>query len=59
VAVAEALVAGPREGRVVGNAILDAQAAEPAISEVHLNFAAQSTLGPDREDVAEDEHPDE
>ena len=59
VAVAKAFVAGPLEGRVVGNAILDAQAAEPAISEVHLNFAAQRTLGPYRENVAEDEHPNE
>lgn len=44
---------------MVGNAILDAESAEPAIGEVHPHLAAERALGADGEDVAEDEHSDE
>ena len=41
IAVAEALVPGTRERRVVGDRVFDAQAIEPAVSEVHLHLPAQ------------------
>jgi len=56
--LAEALVASARECRVIGNPVLDAEAAKPAVSEVHLHLAAQRALRADREHVTEDEHPD-
>ena len=55
---AKAFVAGAREGRVIGDPIFDAEAAEPAIREIKLHLAAQRALRADREHVAEDEHPD-
>ena len=57
VAVAEAFVARPREGRVVRDPVLDAQAAEPAVCQIHLHLAADRALRPDREHVPENEHP--
>ena len=55
---AKALVAGAREGGVIWNFVLDAEAAEPAIGEVDLDFPAQRPLGADAENVADDEQPD-
>jgi hypothetical protein len=43
---------------MVRNPLLNAQATEPAIGEVHLDFAAERPLRADREHVADDQHPD-
>ena len=43
---------------MIRDLVLDAQAAEPAIRQVHLHLAAQQPLRADGEHVAEDEHPD-
>ena len=56
--VAKALVAGARECGVIGDLVLDAEAAEPAIGEVQLNLPAERAFRADREHIAEDEHPD-
>ena len=56
--VAKALVAGARECGVIGDLVLDAEAAEPAIGEVQLDLAAECAFRADREHIAEDEHPD-
>ena len=58
IVLAEALVAGAREGGVIGNLVLDAETAEPAVGEVELHFAAERAFRADREHVADDEHPD-
>src|SRR5262245_15318737 len=58
VAVAEALVTGARESRVIRDLVFDAQAAEPAIGEVKLDLAAQRTFRADGEHVTDDEYPD-
>ncbi|CCB66471.1 protein of unknown function [Hyphomicrobium sp. MC1] len=59
IAVAEAFVTGTRECRVIGNFVFDAKPTEPAIREIDLNLADELSFGSDREDVAEDEHPDQ
>lgn len=56
VAVAEALVAGAREGRMIGDAVFEREAAEPAIGKVHQHFAAMRAFRADREHAAENEH---
>ena len=43
---------------MVGDLVLDAQAAEPAIGQVHLHLAAQRPFRADREHIADDQHPD-
>jgi hypothetical protein len=58
VAVAKALVAGARERRVIGDLVVDAQAVEPAVGQVHLHLTAQQPLRTDGKSVAQDEHPD-
>jgi hypothetical protein len=58
VAHPEALVAGARECRMIRDLVLDAQATEPAIGQVHLHLAAQQPLRADGKHVADDEHPD-
>jgi hypothetical protein len=58
VAVAEALVAGTRECRVIRDLVLDAQTTEPPIGEVHLYLAAQQPLRADGKHVTQDQHPD-
>jgi hypothetical protein len=45
-------------GRMIRDLVLDAQAAEPAIGQVHLRFAAQQPLRADGKHVTNDEHPD-
>src|SRR5207249_2689559 len=40
-AVAEALVAGARERRMIGDLVLDAEATEPAIGEIEPDLTAQ------------------
>ena len=47
IAIEEALVAGTRERRMIGDLVLDAEATEPAIGEVELNLAAQRAFRTD------------
>jgi len=54
----EALVVGARECGVIGDLVLDAEAAEPMVGEVQLNLAAECAFRADREHIAENEHPD-
>ena len=42
---------------MIGNLILQAEAAEPAIRQVQMHFLAQPPLGSDAEAVADDQHP--
>src|SRR5262249_48483365 len=58
ISFAEALIARPREGRMIRDSILDTELAEPSIGEVHLHFAAKQPLRADREDIPHDQHPD-
>src|SRR5215510_494334 len=58
VAVTETLIAGTRECRVVGDLVLDAQAAEPPVRQVDLNLTTEQPLRADGKNVADDEHPD-
>ena len=44
IVIPEALIARPREHRVIWNFILDAKPAEPAIRKVDLDFAAERSL---------------
>ena len=58
IALAETLVAGARERRMIRHSILDTELAEPAIGEVHLHFTADQSLRADRKDIPHDQHPD-
>jgi hypothetical protein len=58
VTVTKPFIAGTRERRVIRNLVLNAQAAEPAIRQIDLDFAAKHPLRADRERVADDQHPD-
>ncbi len=58
IAVAEPAVAVDRERRVVGNAVLQPQPAEPAIGQVELDLLAQPPFRADRIAVADQQHPD-
>src|SRR6476469_5516689 len=58
ISLAEALIAGPRERRMIRDSILDTELAEPAIGEVHLHFTAEQPLRADRKDIPYDQHPD-
>src|SRR5205823_6126914 len=58
VSLAEALVAGACKCRMIWDRMLNAELAEPAIREVHLNFATDQPLRADREDISHDQHPD-
>src|SRR5712671_7245201 len=51
ISIAETLVAGARECRMIRDSILDTELAEPAIGEVHLYFAADQSLRADRKDI--------
>jgi hypothetical protein len=42
---------------VIRDPVLDTQAAEPAVRQVHLHLAADRPLRADREHIAKDEHP--
>jgi len=55
-ALAEALVPGAREDRVVRDRVLDAQTTKPAIRQIDLNLRTDPSLRPDRKDVAEQQH---
>ncbi len=57
IAVAKAAVAVHREGRMMGNLVLQTQAAEPAVGQVHLHLLAQAPLRADRIAVADQQHP--
>src|SRR5437016_4145101 len=43
---------------MIWDRILNAELAEPAIREVHLNFATDQPLRADRKDISHDQHPD-
>src|SRR3954469_13854134 len=43
---------------MIWNSVLNAELAEPAIREVHLNFATDQPLRADRKDISHDQHPD-
>src|SRR3974377_1484628 len=55
-ALTEALVAGARERRMIRDLVLDAQAAEPAICQVDLNFTTERPFRADREHKADNQH---
>src|SRR5262245_20353416 len=56
--LAEPLVAGTRERRVIRDFVLDAQATELTIGQVHLHLTAKQSLRADGEDIAHDQHAD-
>src|SRR5262245_51886440 len=58
ITLAEPLAAGTREYRVIRDVVLNVQAAEPAIGEVHLHLTAQQPLRADGKNIANDEHSD-
>src|SRR6201996_2434196 len=58
ISIAEALVAGARERRMIRDSILDPELAEPAIGQVHLHFTADQPLRTDRKDISYHQHPD-
>ena len=58
IAVAEPAVPVDREGRVVGDLVLQTQPAEPAVGQVQLHLLAQPPLRADRIAVADQQHPD-
>src|SRR6185312_9811389 len=58
IALPKTLVAGTRERRMVRDAVLKPQIAKPSIGQVDLNLATELPLRSDREDIANDEHPD-
>lgn len=58
IAVAEAAVSVPGEGRVIRHRAIEAQPAEPAVRQVEVDLIAQSPLGADAETVADDQHAD-
>lgn len=58
IALAEAAMAVLGERRMIGGSAFQAQAAEPSVGQVEMNFVTQPTLRPDAEAVADDEHPD-
>src|SRR5438045_9389949 len=43
---------------MIWDSVLNAELAEPAIREVHLNFATDQPLRADRKDISDDQHPD-
>jgi len=51
IAIAEAAVPVLGEGRVVGYIAVKPQLAEPAISQVEVNFLAEPPLGPDTKTI--------
>ncbi|KRR04372.1 hypothetical protein CP49_21555 [Bradyrhizobium valentinum] len=53
--LAEALIAGARERRMIWDSILDTELAEPAIGEVHLHFTTDQSLRADRKDISHDQ----
>ena len=58
IAVAEPPVAVDRKRRVVRHPVLETEATEPSVGQVHLDLLAQPTLRADRIAVADQEHPD-
>ena len=57
-ALAEALVPGAREDRVVRDLVLDTQTTEPAVRQIDLNLGTDPSLRPDRKHVADEQHSD-
>src|SRR5262249_60639036 len=58
VAATEPFVARTRECRMIRNLVFDREPTKPTIGKVHLHITAQRPLRADRENVADDEHPD-
>ncbi|SIT19225.1 hypothetical protein SAMN05421772_1531 [Paracoccus saliphilus] len=58
IAVAELAMSKLRETRVIRHRVLESEPAEPAISEVEVNFLADTPLGPQPHDIADHQHPD-
>ena len=58
VVLAEALVAGAREGGVIGNLVFDTETAEPTVGKVELNFAAERAFRANGKDITDDKHPE-
>ena len=58
VALAKATVTIDRESRVIGDLVIEIEAAEPAIGKVKLDLLAQPALKTDAVAVADDQHPD-
>src|SRR5262245_32862569 len=58
ITLAEPLAAGTREYRVIWDVVLNVQASEPAIGEVHLHLTAQQPLRADGKNIVNDEHSD-
>jgi hypothetical protein len=58
-AFVKALMTVVREGRVIGDLILQGKTHEPAISEVHLHLFTESSLRGNAVEVANKEHPQE
>jgi len=54
----EALIAGTRKHRMIGDSVLDAEPAEPAVGKIHLHFATEQPFRTDRKNISHDQHPD-
>ena len=59
IALAKTTVPVHREGRMVGNRVLEPEPAEPPVSHVEFHFLAQPAFRADRVAVADQEHPDQ
>jgi hypothetical protein len=46
--LAEALIAGTRKHRMIGDSVLDAEPAEPTVGKVHLHFTTEQPFRTDR-----------
>src|SRR5262245_55683040 len=58
VAIAEPAVAINRERRMIGNLVIELEAAEPTITEMKFDLLAQLPIKADAIAVADNEHPD-
>jgi hypothetical protein len=57
-AVAKAAVPVLGERRMIRHLVFQAQAAEPAVGQIEMNFLAQASFGPNPEAVTDDQHAD-
>jgi len=54
----EALIVGTRKHRMIGDSVLDAEPAEPAVGKVHLHFTAEQPFRTDRKNISRDDAAD-
>src|SRR6201985_1442560 len=54
----EALIAGTRKHRMIGDSVLDTEPAEPAVGKIHLHFTTEQPFRTDRKNIPHDQHPD-